>query len=226
MSLITSLTISNLTSGFAVTLVALVSTLVLFSFEVATTALVTLPSLTTKTVKVNLALAPFPANESIYQTLVSLSQLPSPVALVTTTRLDNFSVTYTSVAVDLPLLITVIMYSIESPTLTELTLATLLNTNSTFGFAVTLVALVSTSVSFSLALATTALVTLPSLVTKTVNVKVASLPLSMESICQILLLLFHLPSPVASVTTTRPDNFSVTLTSVAVDLPLLTTVIV
>ena len=98
--------------------------------------------------------------------------------------------------------------------------------NLTSGLAVTLVALVSTSVVFSLALATTALVTLPSLTTKTVKVKVAFLLPSMESICQTLVPLFQLPSPFASVTTTRSDNFSVTLISVAVDLPLLVTVIV
>ena len=164
--------------------------------------------------------------ESICQTLVPLFQLPSPVALVTTTRSDNFSVTYTSVAVDLPLLITVIMYSIQSPTLTEVTLATLLNTSSTFGFAVTLVALVSTSVLFSFAVATTALVTVPSSTTKTVKVNEAALLLSMESICQTLVPLFQLPSPFTLVTTTSLDNFSVTLMSVAVDLPLLITVIV
>ena len=96
----------NLTSGLAVTLVLLAGTSVVFSVELATTALATVPLPITLTVNFKI-LVPLLSTEPTFQTLVTLFQ-PASLAAVTTTRSDNFSVTLTLVAVELPLLVTVI----------------------------------------------------------------------------------------------------------------------
>ena len=102
-----SLVIFNLTSGLAVTLVLLAGTSVVFSVELTTTALATVPFPITLTVNLKVAEAPLPARVPTFQTLVTLSQ-PVLSQLVTTTRSESFSVTLTLVAVELPLLVTVI----------------------------------------------------------------------------------------------------------------------
>ena len=137
----------------------------------------------------------------------------------------KISQTFTPVASDKPLFLTVIVYSIESPTIALVTFATLEIFKCTSGLAVTLVEFASTLVVFSVELATTVLATVPLPITLTVNLKTA-LPPSAARVptFQTLVALFQ-PASLAAVTTTRSDNFSVTLTPVASDKPVLVTVI-
>ena len=98
----------NLTSAPTGTLGAVAFTKVLFSLELVLTLFLTVPVFITRTVKVNWAEPPLAATEPTYQIPVSLFQVPGPAALVTTAILDKCSVTLTPVAVELPLLVTVI----------------------------------------------------------------------------------------------------------------------
>ena len=217
---------SNSTLESTVTLSLVLLTTVSLSLLLANTVLDKLPATVTLTTKVTVTDLPAATLEIVQVALREASTyLSAPDTYFTPA--GKTSQTLTPTASDKPSFLTVIVYLIKSPTTASVTLAFLEIFNLTSGLAVTLVLLTGTSVTFSVELATTALATVPLPTTLTVNLKVAEAPLPARvPTFQTLVTLFQLPVTVSAlVTTTRPDNFSVTLTLVAVELPLLVTVI-
>ena len=108
------------------------------SFSLALTdavfAIVPLPiSLVTKTNSLDSLLAKFPT----VQTPLKSIPLPSTVAETSSTRLESSSLTFMPVAVQGPLLVTLIVYLMVSPTLALVELTALLMLKSTTGTALT-----------------------------------------------------------------------------------------